>query len=325
MSKILIIGAGLSGLCAARELKKQGHNVIVVDKGLGIGGRMATRRFEGATFDHGAQFFTARSNEFRDEVDYWITNGVAKQWFRGYPSPNNDNPDDTYPRFCGTLGMTGIAKFLGQDLDVHLNEEIETLSRLNGVWNATSKSGTIFQAEKLILTAPAKQSLTLFDSSGELLPPDFRNQLETLTYAPCFAVLCVLDGPSAIPAPGLYYVNSEPVWWISDNFQKGISPVEGAITIHSSVAFAKNHYDTDPNEVGQLLIEAANTWLGNSVKAFQVRRWRYSKPENALAIGAIAIPEQNLFFAGDALGGEKIEGAFQSGIKTAQLVTGEQY
>ena len=46
----------------------QPHEVIVVDKGRGVGGRMATRRVPSlsgeATFDHGAQFFTVRDDAF---------------------------------------------------------------------------------------------------------------------------------------------------------------------------------------------------------------------------------------------------------------------
>lgn len=59
---VLIIGAGLAGLSAANELKRAGHNVLIIDKGRGIGGRLAGRRIGDASFDHGAQFFTARED-----------------------------------------------------------------------------------------------------------------------------------------------------------------------------------------------------------------------------------------------------------------------
>jgi predicted NAD/FAD-dependent oxidoreductase len=42
--RILVIGAGLAGLTAARRLQDRGHTVVVVDKGRAPGGRMATRR-----------------------------------------------------------------------------------------------------------------------------------------------------------------------------------------------------------------------------------------------------------------------------------------
>ena len=57
-TETLIIGAGLSGLSAAQTLVRSGRSVLVVDKGRGVGGRLATRRIGDATLDHGAQFFT---------------------------------------------------------------------------------------------------------------------------------------------------------------------------------------------------------------------------------------------------------------------------
>ena len=319
MHDFLIVGAGLSGLCAARELRKHGLTAVLVDKGRGLGGRMATRRFEGAIFDHGAQFFTVRSPEFRREVEFWIENGAAREWFRGYPSPENAKPDDQYPRFCGVRGMTAISKFLAQDLEISFGEEIEFLAREDEIWRAKSQSGAVFEAANLILTAPVPQSLALLKNGGATLPHSAKDALENLVYEPCFAVLCVLDGPSQIPAPGALYVNSDPIWWLADNFQKGISPREGAVTIHSSAPFAREFYEHEPNEVGEMLIKAAKPWLGREVSAFQVRRWRYSKPENPSQKGAVWVPELRLAFAGDALCGAKIEGAFASGIGAARV------
>ena len=42
--KILVVGAGISGCVCAYQLSKAGHDVVVIEKGRGVGGRMATRR-----------------------------------------------------------------------------------------------------------------------------------------------------------------------------------------------------------------------------------------------------------------------------------------
>ena len=52
---VLIIGAGMAGLTAARALVEAGCRVRVVDKGKAPGGRLASRRMGGATFDHAGE------------------------------------------------------------------------------------------------------------------------------------------------------------------------------------------------------------------------------------------------------------------------------
>jgi renalase len=51
---VIVIGAGLSGLIAAHTVQANGVRVVVLDKGRGVGGLLATRRTDSGVFDHGA-------------------------------------------------------------------------------------------------------------------------------------------------------------------------------------------------------------------------------------------------------------------------------
>jgi predicted NAD/FAD-dependent oxidoreductase len=44
MLNIAVIGSGLAGLTAARQLQHAGHHVTVYEKAMGVSGRMSTRR-----------------------------------------------------------------------------------------------------------------------------------------------------------------------------------------------------------------------------------------------------------------------------------------
>ena len=68
---ILVVGAGMAGLAAARHLRQAGCQVLLVDKGRRPGGRLATRSLGSGVFDHGAQYFTARDPYFQQRVDRW--------------------------------------------------------------------------------------------------------------------------------------------------------------------------------------------------------------------------------------------------------------
>ncbi len=75
--RVVVVGAGIAGLVAARRLADAGADVVVVDKGRSVGGRLATRRIGDATLDHGAQFFTVRTPAFQRQVDDWVERGLV--------------------------------------------------------------------------------------------------------------------------------------------------------------------------------------------------------------------------------------------------------
>ena len=79
-NKAAIIGAGLAGLSCARTLRRAGFFVEVFEQARIIGGRIATTRIGGDTFDHGAQYLTARSQEFGEYLTEVSGLGYARRW-----------------------------------------------------------------------------------------------------------------------------------------------------------------------------------------------------------------------------------------------------
>jgi renalase len=75
MKKIAIIGAALSGLSAAQFLKDHAE-ITLFEKALGVSGRISTRRTEHYFFDHGAQYFTAKTKAFHDFIQPLINQGI---------------------------------------------------------------------------------------------------------------------------------------------------------------------------------------------------------------------------------------------------------
>jgi predicted NAD/FAD-dependent oxidoreductase len=69
--RVAIVGAGVSGLACACTLLDSDVQVAVFDKARGTGGRTSTRRGDAITFDHGAQYFTARDGGFARHVEDW--------------------------------------------------------------------------------------------------------------------------------------------------------------------------------------------------------------------------------------------------------------
>jgi monoamine oxidase len=54
---VAIVGAGLAGLTAARELRAAGASVLVLEARDRVGGRTASEVIDGVVLDMGAQWF----------------------------------------------------------------------------------------------------------------------------------------------------------------------------------------------------------------------------------------------------------------------------
>ena len=322
---VLIIGAGLAGLSAANDLHRAGLKVLVVDKGRGLGGRLAGRRIGDATFDHGAQFMTARDSRFKASVAEWIEAGVAEEWYSSYPGHPNG-----HPRYRGVPTMTAVAKYLATDMNVLRTTRVDSIrqgsAQDNQLWSAALDSGETVNAKALLITSPVPQTIDLLASGNIPVPADKQARLDRIDYEACIAVMAVLDRPTTIPAPGATAFDQGPIGWISDNLQKGVSKIP-AVTIHGSGAFSADHYEDDKMQTGQILIDAASPYLGDAkVTEYQVHGWRYSKPSVVDPEACMLLSESTslppLALAGDAFAGPRFEGAVLSGWAAAKsLIT----
>ena len=311
--RVVVVGAGIAGLMAAQSLSKSGHEVTVVDKGRSPGGRLATRRIDDATLDHGAQFFTVRDSLFESHVSEWIASGVVTEWCRGFDTTAQNN--DGYPRYRGVRGMTDIAKHLAQGLDVRCNTLAFSIAPgATSKWQLKIDDGSVLDADAIIVTCPLPQAYALLVTAGIELP---ESMLRT-EYDRTICLLAVLNQSSAVANPGGLQNPDETFSFIADNAIKGISSAV-ALTMHANPQFSLEHWDTSTDDVQRLLLERAGPWIGNAtVITSQIKKWRLATP---LTIW----PERYwandmIVLAGDAFGGPKIEGAALSGLAAANYL-----
>ncbi len=307
--RVVVVGAGLAGLTAARELQSLGHDVTVFDKGRGVGGRLATRRAGNATFDHGAQFFTVRSDEFRSQVDQWLTDGVVREWCKGFES------EDGHSRYVGVNGMTSIAKQLAKGLNVNTSSLVFSLARNTNDWTVTIDNGDKHQADAVVLTAPLPQSFSLMFSAGLEMPEDLRS----IDYDRTLGLLVTLATPTHnIPAPGGRQNPDNVFSFIADNSARGNSAAT-AITFHANAEWSKEHFDLPTDEIGAALLNAAQPWLGGSLVVHrEVKKWRFATPQRVWPEPYWLHETKTLGLAGDVFNGPKVEGAFLSGLTLAR-------
>ena len=317
-SDCIIIGGGITGLIIATILNRRGIKVIVIDKGRGIGGRLATRRVQQGSiegvFDYGAQYFSVENPQFKLWVDDWLKNGVIKEWCQGFGDL------DGKPRYCGVNGTRGIARYLAKNLDFRSKTKVTEIS-YEKKWLVETDSELQYQGDMLVMTPPVPQSLALLDASFIGLPLEVRFALEKIEYHSCIAVLALLEQPSNIPAPGGINLEDNFLIWLADNHQKGISPDGYAITLHATPQFSDEYWNADDAEIAYKLITAAADYLNSPVTKYQVHRWRYSLPKTVYNEPCLGLLELPLVLAGDGFVAPKIEGAVLSGIAAGELIS----
>ena len=80
MSDYCVIGSGISGSTIANLLAKK-NLVDVHDKGRGPGGRASFKRIKNKIgFDHGTQYFSPKTSEFKKFVNSLIKKNILKKW-----------------------------------------------------------------------------------------------------------------------------------------------------------------------------------------------------------------------------------------------------
>jgi predicted NAD/FAD-dependent oxidoreductase len=305
---ILIIGAGMAGLACATQLAVAGCAPRVIDKGRGPGGRMASRRValggRDISFDHGAQYFTARDPAFRAAVADWEQSGAAARW-----------PDGGAEAFVGTPGMNGPLKAMASGLAVRWSVRALGLAREGDGWRVDTDAGAI-TAQIVLVAVPAEQAAELLRDAA----PDLAAIPASVRSAPCWAVLAAFSEPLAIT--GSVIRGEGAISWAARNASKpGRAGMETWV-IHASPARSGELRDLPKEEALPLLLEdfRAATGLASLPPALHcdAHRWLYALPEVAAGPPARFDRARRLGIAGDYLHSPRVEGAFLSGRALAR-------
>ncbi|MCK0098099.1 FAD-dependent oxidoreductase [Qipengyuania sp. S6317L1] len=309
-SDILIIGAGMAGLSCADALKKAGREVRLLDKGRGPGGRMAARRAEisGATvsFDHGAQYFTARDAAFKEVVANWHAAGVVAPW----PAAGED-------AWVGVPGMNGPIRAMGIEHDVHWGVRGQTLSRLDQGWLVDAGDDS-FTADTVLIAVPAEQAAEILANVAD----DLASVPAGVESAPCWAVMVAFEERLPIESDGLRDADAR-ISWAARNSAKPQRTGSETWVLHASPERSREIIDSPKEEAAKLLLADFFAQTGAAPQEpvhLVAHRWLYAMPAAVKGDAARFDTALNLGIAGDYLHSPRVEGAFLSGRALAEAV-----
>lgn len=329
---IAVIGAGLAGLTCARHLQERGHSVIVYEKNDAVGGRMSTRQTELGGFDHGAQYFTATSERFKEEVAAWRTAGWVVPWEgklvtleKGKAKPAGRSNAST--RLVAVPGMAALGTQLAQGVALRTGQAIRSLERFGDQWLLAVQCDTVpidasagpFDA--VVIATPADQAMPLLQAHSTLA-----GQVGQEHLAPCWALILGFQQALGLDYDGAWVQGARLRWIARDTSKPQRRPGEHWIG-HASPEWSLEHLDDDPERVKEKLLKAFHEATASHVQPVyaDVHRWRYAQatstlPGDCLWDAASRVGVCGDWFAAGLDGSGRVENAYLSGRALAEAV-----
>lgn len=302
-SPVIVVGAGISGVACARALQDAGVPVHLVDRGRRIGGRMASRRFEGRPVDMGASYLTVSDPRFAAVVEDWRARGLAREWTDTFTvlEPGAPATTKTGPmRWGAAAGLRSLVEDLAAPLEVEQAAVAEVRLAEDGL-RVDERP-----ARAVVLAMTDSQARTLLGTGLEADAAVLTRPSEPViaTVAWWSERLWDLDGA---------FVNGDPdLAWIADD---GSRRGDGApvLVAHSTPELAQPHLE-DPQQAGPPMVAALRRLLDLPEPAgTYVHRWSQARPTGERE-APFHLSEHGLGVCGDGWGPvSKVEGAWLSG------------
>ncbi|XP_046889056.1 renalase isoform X3 [Hypomesus transpacificus] len=286
MSRVLIVGAGLTGsLCACLLRREIPHKVKIVvwDKSRGAGGRMSTSRSPNdpsCIVDLGAQYITATPyyaqihNSFYEEL---LAHGVLKPLESSVEGMVTK--EEGHKNYVTPEGVSSIVKyFLKQSV---MGEEQRGL--LEGVSYSSRYALGLFYAPQAHIHVPWAARY--------------------VSNSPCIRFIA-----------------------IDDKKRSAESPDHGpSMVVHTSVPFGMRHLEQDKEEVEPVILEELNRLLPGLPQPISVKcqKWRYSQVSAAAAgcPGQVTLlAEPLLVCGGDGFTHSNFDGCIESALQVFSVL-----
>lgn len=330
---IAIIGAGLAGLTCARRLQEQGHHVVVYERNSDIGGRMGTRQTELGGFDHGAQYFTASSDQFKKEIAAWRKAGWVAPWEGRLVSLSDGamtavrHPLSSPKRMVAVPGMAALAQHLAENIEVRSEQSVRRIERFGDQWLLAVQADTVpidasagpFDA--VILAVPADLAMPLLQPVSGLAEQVGHEHL-----VPCWALIMGFEQSLGLDYDGAWLQGSRLKWIARDASKPQRRPGEHWIG-HASPEWSTEHLNDDPERVKEKLLKAFHEATGSQVQPVYsaVHCWRYAQatstlPGDCLWDAASRVGVCGDWFAAGLDGSGRVENAYLSGLALAAAV-----
>ncbi|GAA3934045.1 hypothetical protein GCM10022277_33300 [Litoribacillus peritrichatus] len=274
---VAVIGAGLSGLVAAKRLQDEGLRVACFEKARGSGGRLSSKRLVteqglNISFDLGCSAVTATTDVFKKQLETWAEDHVVSPWL---------SVGEALPQYVGVPRNSSITRNLVDQLNVSFGVKVTRVSREGDRWVCYQNMGDelvpVSSSKYLIISAPPEQTFDLLPIDNSL-----RSLVSKSRSLPQWVLMIATDtsrgdkfrslSPMSFPSSvsGMSLESSKPNRETPEHIN--------VWQVQASTDWSRQRTDWLPDAVAKSLIADLETTIGESVHviATYVHRWLYS-------------------------------------------------
>lgn len=322
MKSIAIVGAGISALSLARQIQSQ-FSCQLFEKSAAPGGRVASRTVAEQRFDHGAQFFTARTPAFRAYIRQLMAEGYVADWKAHFAELDGNvitasrQWDEEFPHYVGVPDMAAIGRAMAKTQSVQFGTEIVELHREDNSWRLVDSAGETYGPfDWVALSLPAPQTQAL-------LPPQFSGfeAISATEMKPCYALMLSLKADPDLPYQAALVKNAD-ISWVSVNSSKP-GRQGHSLLVHATNNWARQHLNDDIECVKRHMIDTVVAVTGldpQLIEAADIKRWVYANLPKQEQPAFYLDHELQLAACGDWCIKGRVESAFNSGMKLGQAL-----
>jgi renalase len=313
MKDFCVVGSGIAGSTIANLLSKK-YSVEIFDKARGPGGRASNRRYKDSlSFDHGLQYLSPKSNDFKKFILDLKKNNILKEWL-------GNHIDFTFEKkkklnkYIGVKGNNDICKHLIKNIKSNFLSEVTNVKFNSNYWTITLNNKDKIDFKNLILTCPFPQLKKLsYKYLNKRILSINPQMLANIT------VMAAYKNYNEISISTIKFNDPIIAWASQENTKNRFKSRQSLWTIQCTEKFSKrsiNLYKKNKRRYEHLILRKFEELIGYQTKniVFQnIHGWKYAyKKIETNSLQSIWINKYQLGVCGDWLTGNKAEHAWLS-------------
>ena len=314
MKDYCVVGSGIAGSTIANLLAKK-FSVEIFDKARGPGGRSSNRRYgKNLSFDHGLQYISPKSKEFKKFILDLEKKRVLKKWTGNHLDFTFEKKENSI-KFIGLKGNNDICKYLIKNIKSNYLTSITNIKFNSNYWTITLNRKDKVFFKNLILTCPFPQLKKLSYKYLEKKTLNINPQM-----IPNITVIAAYKGYKPMPINTIKFNDSVIAWASQENTKNRFISKQILWTVQCTEKFSKkiiNLYKKNKKKYEKLILKKFEKLTGYQTTrvVFQnIHGWKYAykQVKTSDSSKSVWISKYQLGVCGDWLSGDKAEHAWFS-------------